>query len=106
MSRTSKQSRQSLCTCIHFVLTDDIAQTATYIETLQEHMIIWNECLNINNLKLNLKKTEVLVVSRTEKEAVVTLDQCQLNQATPFKYLGCITGNKGSAYLQNRPSLK
>ena len=45
--------------------------------------------IHLYNLKLNLKKTEVLVVSRTEKEAVVTLDEYQLNQVTKFKYLGC-----------------
>ena len=80
-----------------FVLAyaDHIAQTATSIEKLQERMTRWNESFNRYNLKLNLKKTEVLVVSRTEKEAVVTLDEYQLNQVTKFKYLGCITGSKG-----------
>ena len=80
-----------------FVLAyaDDIAQTATSIEKLQERMTRWNESFNRYNLKLNLKKTEVLVVSRTEKEAVVTLDENQLNQVTKFKYLGCIIGSKG-----------
>ena len=80
-----------------FVLAyaDDIAQTATSIEKLRERMTRWNESFNKYNLKLNLKKTEVLVVSRTEKEAVVTLDEYQLNQVTKFKYLGCITGSKG-----------
>ena len=58
-------------------------------------MTRWNESFNRYNLKLNLKKTEVLVVSRTEKEVVVTLDECQLNQVTKFKYLECITGSKG-----------
>ena len=37
----------------------------------------------------------MLVVSRTEKEAVVTLDEYQLNQVTKFKYMGCIIGSKG-----------
>ena len=58
-------------------------------------MTRWNESFNKYNLKLNLKKTEVLVVSRTEKEAVVTLDEYQPNQVTKFKYLGCIIGSKG-----------
>ena len=51
----------------YFVLAyaDDIAQTATSIEKLQERMTIWNESVTRYNLKLNLKKTEVLVVSRT-----------------------------------------
>ena len=81
----------------YFVLAyaDDIAQTATSIENLQECMTRWNESFNKYNLKLNLKKIEVLVVSKTEKEAVVTLDEYQLNQVTQFKYLGCITGSKG-----------
>ena len=80
----------------HFVLAyaDDIAQTATSIEKLQERTTRWNESFNRYNLKLNLKKTEVLVVSRTEKEAVVTLDAFQLNQVTQFNYLGCIIGSK------------
>ena len=65
---------------------DEIAQTATSIEKLQERMTRWNESFNRYNLKLNLMKTEVLVVSRTEKEVVVTLDEYQLNQVTKFKY--------------------
>ena len=53
-----------------FVLAyaDDIAQTATSIEKLPERMTRWNESFNRYNLKLNLKKTEVLVESGTEKE--------------------------------------
>ena len=64
-----------------FVLAyaDEIAQTATTIEKLQERMTRWNESFNKYNLNINLKKTEVLVVSRTEKEAVVTLDEYQPN---------------------------
>ena len=58
-------------------------------------MTRWNESFNRYNLKLNLTKTEVLVVSRTEKEAVVTLDEYQHNQVTKFKYMGCILGSKG-----------
>ena len=79
-----------------FVLAyaDDIAQTATSLEKLQERMARWNEYFNRYNPKLNLK-TKVLVVSRTEKEAVVTLDEYQLNQVTTVKYLGCIIGSKG-----------
>ena len=61
---------------------------------LQERMTRWNESFNRYNFKLNLKKTEVRVVSRTEKEAGVKLDEYQLNQVTKFKYLGCITSNK------------
>ena len=57
-------------------------------------MTRWNEYFNRYNLKLSLKKTEMLVVSRTEKEAVVTLDEYQLNQVTEFKYMGCIIGSK------------
>ena len=74
---------------------DDIAQTATSIEKLQDRMTRWNESFNRYNTKLNLKKTEVLVVSREETDAVITLDGYQLNQVTMFKYLGCVTGSKG-----------
>ena len=88
---TSKQPDND---CV-LAYADDIAQMATSIEQLQEHMTRWNESFNRYNLNLNLKKTEVLGVSRTEKEAVVTLDEYQLNQVTNLKYLGCITGSKG-----------
>ena len=37
----------------------------------------------------------MLVVSRTEKEPVVTLDEYQINQVTTFKYLVCLNGSKG-----------
>ena len=68
---------------------------ATSIEKLQERMTRWNESFNRYNLKLNLNKTEVLVVSRTENKGVATLDEYQLNQVTKLKYLGYINGSKG-----------
>ena len=37
----------------------------------------------------------MLIVSRAEKEAVVTLDEYQLNQVTTFKYLGYIIDSIG-----------
>ena len=73
-----------------FVCADNIAQTTTSSEKLQDRMTRWNESFNSYNIKLNLKETEVLVVSRTEREAVVTLDDYQLNQVTKFKYKGHI----------------
>ena len=75
-----------------FVLAyaDDIAQTATSIEKLQERMTRWNE-KNIQS-----EADEMLVISRTEKEAVVRLDEYHLNQVAKFKYLGCIIGSKGN----------
>ena len=50
---------------IVLIRADGIAQTATSIEKLRERMTRWNEYFNRYNLKLNIKKTEVLVVSRT-----------------------------------------
>ena len=76
-----------------FVLAyaDDIAQTATSIEKLQERMTRWNEYFK----NIQSEADEVLVISRTEKEAVVRLDEYHLNQVAKFKYLGCIIGSKG-----------
>ena len=55
-----------------------------------------NESFNSYYIKLSVNKTEVLVVSRTENETVVTLDEYQLDQVTKFTHLGCVTGSKGS----------
>ena len=52
------------------------------------------KCYNFTD-RISFAKHWKLAVSRTEKEAVVTLDEYQLNQVTKFKYLGCITGSKG-----------
>ena len=60
------------------------------LKKLQERMTRSNEYFNRYNLKLNLQKTEVMVVSGTNKGAVVTLDEYQLNQITKFKYLGLV----------------
>ena len=89
------KTTQKMTLYLHRPNADDIAQTAASNEKLQERMTRWNESFNRYNLKLNLnKKTEVLVVNRTANEAVVTLDEYQINQVTKFKYMGCIIGSK------------
>ena len=58
-------------------------------------MTILNDYFSSYNLELNLNDTKVLVVSRTAKEAVATLDVHQLNQITHYKYLECLTSRMG-----------
>ena len=58
-----------------FVLAyaDDIAQTAPLLKKLISYITRWNASFNSYDLKLNIEQTEVLVVSRTQKDTVVTL---------------------------------
>ena len=47
----------------------DLRKRQPLLKKLQERMTRWNESFNRYDLKLNIKKTDVLVVSRTEKRS-------------------------------------
>ena len=70
---------------------DDIAQTAATQEELEKcrPMTTWNTAFTKYQLKLDLMKTEVMVINRTISQARIPLHDVEIKQVDNFKYLGC-----------------
>ena len=64
---------------------------------LQKVMNRLNETAKRYNMKINVKKTKVMVVSREEGKAVnQTIDGQKVQQVKTYKYLGVIMTENGS----------
>ena len=74
---------------------DDIAQLAETEDQLQRYMLLWDSSFNRHGLKLNYKKTEVIVLSRRSTIVNIVLQDQTLNQVSSFKYLGSIIPENG-----------
>ena len=83
---------------------DDISQTAATKEELEKCMTTWNTAFTKYQLKLNLMKTEVMVIIRTPSHARITLHDIEIKQVDNFKYLGCNVNTNGTIEEEiNRP---
>src|SRR6218665_3734823 len=76
-------------------LTDDIVLVATSKETLQQLMDRVNEASGKYGLEINIKKTKVMVVSRTCEKITITCNGGNLEQEESFRYLGAIVEENG-----------
>ena len=76
---------------------DDLAITADTKEELQERLCEWQIALESKGMKVNSRKTEVMVSSRSESEEINVKDnhQQKLNQVAKFSYLGSIIEKQG-----------
>ena len=74
---------------------DDIAQLDSTEEDLQLHLKQWNESFTKYGLKLNLDKTEIVVLSRIERNTNIKVGDKTIKQATSFKYLGSMISQSG-----------
>jgi calcineurin-like phosphoesterase family protein len=72
---------------------DDIAQTATSEQQLQKQMNNWCLVFKEFKLKLNVQKTEVLLVSRIPRKVNIVVENSELKQTERFKYLGSIVSD-------------
>ena len=52
-------------------------------------MTTWNTAITKYELKLNLMKTEVMVINRTPRQVRITMHDIEIKQVNIFKYLGC-----------------
>src|SRR5580698_3421760 len=76
---------------------DDQGMVASTEQGLQKVMNRLNETAKRYNMKINVKKTKVMVVSREEGKAVnLTIDGHKVGQVETFKYLGVIMTENGS----------
>ena len=76
---------------------DDQGMVASTEQGLQKVMNRLNETAKRYDMKINVKKTKVVVVSREEGKAVnLTIDGHKVEQVKTFKYLGVIMTENGS----------
>ena len=71
------------------LFADDLAVATNSEEELQRRWLSWQIEMESKGLKVNTEKTEVMVCSKTEREAnIVDKQGTQLKQVETFKYLG------------------
>ena len=74
---------------------DDIAQLDKSEGDLQQHLEMWHSCFNKYGLKLNLDKTEVIVLNRSKINTNIRLVNSRIRQVMSFKYLGSMVSENG-----------
>ena len=86
------------------LFTDDLVITAETMEELQERYEAWRENLERGGLKVNIRKTEVMLSSRDGREDLNVMSGAgeELKQVTSFKYLGSVVSEEGGCDLEVR----
>ena len=75
---------------------DDLATVAESEEELQERLIQWQENLENKGLRVNSKKTEVMVsIKLGRKVKIMDRNDIELKQVDEFCYLGTVIEEKG-----------
>lgn len=89
---------------IHWVrFADDIAMVADTEEALQYNMQRMDEIFQKYNLKINIKKTKIMVTSKTQSPQVnIMINSERLEQVKSFTYLGSIIDEKGRSEKEIR----
>ena len=67
---------------------DDTAQTAASEGVLADIMNVWQAAFNKYHVKLNLLKTEVMMMGRSHQTLNIKMGEHTLNQMKSFKYIG------------------
>ena len=75
-------------TTTYWHYADDIAQTAASEGELADIMNVWQAAFNKYHLKLNILKTEVMMMGRSHQTLNIKIGHHILNQVQSFKYLG------------------
>ena len=79
-----------------YAYADDVGIVEATSVSLAITVNIWNRVLQDHGLKLNIQRTEVMVVSRRNELLQVEIDGTTLKQTTAFKYLGVMHDDKGT----------
>jgi hypothetical protein len=64
-------------------------------EQLQEHVDNLNSVCEDHDMRISIRKTEVMSVSRSPKPLDITINGTPLKQSKEFKYLGSIFSEDG-----------
>jgi galactitol-specific phosphotransferase system IIB component len=62
---------------------------------LQENLNIWNKVLKEQQMKINIVKTKIMVITKDEKNVDIEIEGTKIEQVNEFKYLGVTINNKG-----------
>ena len=83
---------------------DDVAVICDNERKLQETAEKWNRIMNEYGMKININKTEVMSISRQDKQLNIRIGNGQLRQVTSFDYLGSkfTENNSQEAEIDNR----
>lgn len=77
------------------VFADDIIVMAGSEEELQRNLMIWNEELTNNGMKINANKTQVMLIGKDHQKIKIQINEQEIEQTKQFKYLGVTIDNDG-----------
>lgn len=62
---------------------------------MQHNLELWKEALQERQLKINIQKTKIMVISNRDRTLNIQIDGKTIEQVKEFKYLGAVLDNKG-----------
>lgn len=74
---------------------DDVVLMANNERTLQDNLIIWNDALERNGMKLNKDKTKVMAVTKEKTQMNIQVEGVKIEQVQVFNYLGIAIEESG-----------
>lgn len=79
---------------------DDIVVLAPNERNLQHNMSIWDEELRKKGMKININKTQTMIVSRHGNRHNISIGNTSLEQVHKFKYLGSTISEDGKIDIE------
>jgi hypothetical protein len=74
---------------------DDVVVFGSTEKELQENLNTWNKVLKEQQMKINIAKTKIMVITKDEKNVDIEIEDTKIEQVNEFKYLGVTINNKG-----------
>jgi hypothetical protein len=74
---------------------DDLVVFGSTEKELQENLNTWNKVLKEQQMKINIAKTKIMVITKDEKNVDIEIENTKIEQVNEFKYLGVTINNKG-----------
>jgi hypothetical protein len=74
---------------------DDLVVFGSTEKELQENLNTWNKVLKEQQMKINIAKTKIMVITKDEKTVDIEIEDTKIEQVNEFKYLGVTINNKG-----------
>lgn len=69
---------------------DDILITANIKTELQKAVVTWKQLLDSSGMKINTRKSEIIIVSKTEQAITIVIDETEINMTNNMKYSAII----------------
>lgn len=86
-------TRTTITECI---FADDLAIITKDVKDMQYNLNLWNEELQKHNMSINVDKTKIMVIGKTDIKTDLLLNGKEIEQVENFTYLGATINNKGS----------